>query len=589
MTTGLIWKLLTRTIALVVVALLALEAFGLLTGPVRYHAAPVQLDGSLGFRGIPGFTANLKDAAGTYEVRLNDQGFRGRALEDASGDPGRRVVFYGDAQLTGLSVREEDLVTSRLERRLQADAGRPAGTEEPDSDASGGWKTFNLGIPDTGTGQQLLAHLTTLEQTTPDVVVLALHPPDDLIDDSLELVRESPRLPGDGLRPFVEIAADGQPESHFANPLRSKLRAGSAGFALLERELGRLAARRGMRTLAHFPPVPGPKARMERRAFPLVWMEMFRAGQDSAVWEAAWEHSFTLIRAFRETAEAQGARFLVVVIPGEHQVQRTARTAALEYQIRRGLGLKLDRLVDWNAPERRLRAFFEGEGIEYASLLEPLRAATREGIRPFDTSGRLSAAGHEVWAEAVYERLSTPALAVTAPVGSDPVDLIPTAEDFPEPLELAEAEASGLLGSGWKTEGFVAEGDEEAETRRGRWMQKQGMMMVPNRRGTLVVKGFVPAHPRAANELSINLGNVVLNRHPIQPGGPFEIRFDAPPAREAITIDGYIPLYLGAHRKSGGASAPILVEQVSISDEAVEPTEADDTTDAADAADASES
>jgi hypothetical protein len=92
-------------------------------------------------------------------------------------------------------------------------------------------------------------------------------------------------------------------------------------------------------------------------------------------------------------------------------------------------------------------------------------------------------------------------------------------------------------------------------------------MMVPNRRGTLLVRGFVPAHPQAPDELSINLGNVVLNRHPLPESGPFEIRFEAPPAREVIAIDGYIPLYLGGVRKGGGGTAPILVEQVSLSDE----------------------
>lgn len=563
MTTGLIWKLLTRTIALVVVAILGLEAYALISGPVRYHAAPVALDGTLGFRGIPGFEANLKDEAGTYQVRLNDEGFRGRPLGEAGA--GDSIVFFGDEELTGLSLREEDLVTSRLEQRLEQGLGAATGpSNRPFSD---GARVFNRGIPDTGTGQQLLAHLETLEEISPDVVVLALHPSDDVIDDDLALVRESPRLPGDGLRPFVGLDAEGQPQVAYANPLRSNLRARSGAFAFLERQLSRLAARRGSRALAHFPQVAGPKARMERRAFPLVWMEMFRTGQQDETWEAAWEHTFALVRAFRRSTEDRGGRFLVSVVPGEHQVQRSARSVALAYQVRRGLGLNLERLVDWNAPERRLESFFAEEGIEFVSLLEPLRAATRAGERPFDSSGRLSEAGHRVWAEAVHARLTTAALAQPIPIGPEPVDLIPAAASFPEPLELAEAEAAGILGSGWKPRGFVLEGDEDADGRPGRWMQKQGMMMVPNRRGTLLVRGFVPAHPQAPDELSINLGNVVLNRHPLPESGPFEIRFEAPPAREVIAIDGYIPLYLGGVRKGGGGTAPILVEQVSLSDE----------------------
>jgi len=159
MTTGLIWKLLTRTIALVVVATLGLEAYALLSGPVRYHAAPVALDATLGWRGIPGFEANLKDEAGTYQVRLNDEGFRGRPLDEADG--GESIFFFGDEELTGLSLRAEDLVTSRLEQRLGA------ATDSSKRPSPGGARVFNRGIPDTGTGQQLLAHLETLEQISP--------------------------------------------------------------------------------------------------------------------------------------------------------------------------------------------------------------------------------------------------------------------------------------------------------------------------------------------------------------------------------------------------------------------------------------
>lgn len=108
-------------------------------------------------------------------------------------------------------------------------------------------------------------------------------------------------------------------------------------------------------------------------------------------------------------------------------------------------------------------------------------------------------------------------------------------------------------------------------------MQKQALLMVPNRRGALVVNGlFVPRLAKVPDELSSNLGNVVLNRPPLRGSGPFEIRFDAPPARETIAIDGYVPLYLGIHRKAGGATAPILVERVSLSDETAETAEGEE-------------
>lgn len=567
MTTGLIWKLLTRAIALIAIAILGLEAYAFFSGPARYHAVPVALDGTLGWSGIPGFEANLKDEAGTYQMRLNDEGFRGRSIDDATSGGSESIFFFGDEELTGLSLREEDLVTSRLEEMLRSETGPSGGA------GMEGASVFNRGIPDTGTGQQLLAQIATLEQASPDVVVLALHPSDDLIDDSLELVRESPRLPGDGLRPFVALDADGQPQVRYASPLRAKLRAASGAFALLERKLSGIFARRGMRPLDPFPAVAGPKARMERRAFPLVWMEMFRKGQGSESWENAWAQTFELIRGFQRNTEERGGRFLVAIVPSEHQVQRSARSLTLAYQVRKGLGLNLERLIDWNGPERRLEAFLADEGIEFVSLLEPLRAATREGARTYDSNGRLSATGHRIWAKTLHTRLQAGALAASHASDSNPVDLIPDAQDFPQPFLLADAEAAGILGAGWKPKSFVMEGDTGTEGRRGRWLQNQGRMLVPNRRGALVVRGFVPAHPESPRELAINLGNVIRSRHALPESGPFEIRFNVPPSREAIAIDGYIPIYLSPLLSRAGGAVPILIEQVSLSVETEDPAD----------------
>ena len=165
MTTGLIWKLLTRAIALIAIAILGLEAYAFFSGPARYHAVPVALDGTLGWSGIPGFEANLKDEAGTYRMRLNDEGFRGRSIDEATSGGSESIFFFGDDELTGLSLREEDLVTSRLEEMLRSETGPSGGA------GMEGASVFNRGIPDTGTGQQLLAQIATLEQASPDVVV----------------------------------------------------------------------------------------------------------------------------------------------------------------------------------------------------------------------------------------------------------------------------------------------------------------------------------------------------------------------------------------------------------------------------------
>ena len=127
MTTGLIWKLLTRAIALIAIAILGLEAYAFFSGPARYHAVPVALDGTLGWSGIPGFEANLKDEAGTYRMRLNDEGFRGRSIDEATSGGSESIFFFGDDELTGLSLREEDLVTSRPRRCCEARQGRQVG------------------------------------------------------------------------------------------------------------------------------------------------------------------------------------------------------------------------------------------------------------------------------------------------------------------------------------------------------------------------------------------------------------------------------------------------------------------------------
>jgi len=511
----------------IVACALALEgAARLFAGPIHYHeGGSLHFDAALGFRELPHFEMRSVDEFGTFSLRLNGAGFRGRELPDASApgrDGGLRIAFVGDSFLVAQAVRDERLMTRVTERALTA-RGLPA-------------EVYGLASSDYGTAQELLLLRQLGPGLAPDVVVLAMYPHNDLVNNTLELAGRTEVSPGDDLRPYLVPGNSGDLELRYAQPLRAWLRRASRAFAWLER---RVLARAAAREDAANPQavVPDMAERLARGGAPREDLELYRPPPTGGAWARAWETTEALLRAFRDECRRLDARLLVLVIPDVHQVQRDADVVRLDLAARHYAGVPIEELLDWNLPERRLRDFFDREGIEARLLLDPLRRAVTRDQPVYARDVHLAWRGHAIAAEAVVEWVTgSPAPAVARSDTLGPTPLLPEAPNAPAWLDFGSDEyREHLVSGGWIVRRPLRSGAEPG------WLTgARALLALPAREGDLVVRGILP--PQATLPLDVGLGIVrgpgvtrTFTQH-----GPFELRLHSPLRHTRVGPPGFV-------------------------------------------------
>jgi len=541
-----------RNVALAVAAttasLLLLEgASRLLLDPPSYHEGPVEFHPALGFRGVPGHHGEVVDELGPFSFQLNSQGLRGREVP-AQATPGvLKVAFVGDSFLVGQVLREEHLMTS-----LTAAALQERGLEA---------QVYNLSGIDYGTGQQILLLRRLGRQLEPDAVVLFLYPSNDVINNSMALAGRTTVSPGDYIRPYL-VPEQAALRIRYVHPFRAWLRRHSRLFATLERRLLAFGAERQLEWLQPWPPAAGVGERLRLARAPREDFEIFRRHDPGDRWEEAWNTSFALLRAFRDECDASGARLLVVVIPSVHQVERRAKTIALDISTRVVARRSLDRLLDWNLPERRLAAFFQEEGIEARFLLAPLREAAESDSRVYSRDEHLGQLGHEVAARPVVDWLVNPVGEHGAEkISGRPVRTLPDASKVDSLLDFREQSHLEHLGDGWIS--WTPQQPGEAWG----WMSgPSALVVLPARGGDFVLRGSVPSQARLPIEGYVEILGGLQHPFRLEQAGVFEIRLPRSPAGrvEEPSADGYIAAFLvpGETQRAGRIRAGLMVEQI---------------------------
>jgi hypothetical protein len=532
------------------VVLLALElAARWRFDPPRYHDAPLELHASLGFRGVPHYSETASDEAGEFPFALNAEGWRGRALPANVEAPAARIAFFGDSFLVGRALRDEVLLTNRVGELLAA-----RGVEV---------ETYNFSAIDYGTAQQLLLFRQVAERVAPDAVVLALYTGNDLVNNEPGLAGATDVSAGDYIRPYLE-GPDGS-ERHYLHPVRARLRHASRLFAVLERRLLAFAATHPR--YAWLRPFPAPAAQNERlrlRRAPREGLEVLRAHDPGSPWERAWERTFGLLRAFRREAEAVGARFLVVVIPLEEQVLRSAKMVAFDWASRNVSGVGLGEILDWSLPERRFAEFFAAEGMQAVLLRGPLRQLAEAGTQPYGRDRHLSAAGHARVAQEVAAWWRAPAQGapgappVRGALDAAPIDWVPPARDAPLSFDFRDDDHARYLGDGW-LEWRPASPDVEGGWRIG----PRSMAVVPDRGGDVVLRGHVGDDVVLPTVVTLELAGRGQRALAVEAPGVFELRFARPPRplRKADTARDYAVVLVG---QRGALDAELRVQQLSI-------------------------
>lgn len=289
-------------------------------------------------------------AEGRAFVTINRDGLRDREHEIVKPAGTFRIAVLGDSFAEALQVDREAAFWAVLERELASCPELEGRTVE----------VINFGVSDYGTTQELQMLRHYVKPYSPDLVLLALLPGNDVRNNSRDL--ESSRG-----RPFYDLI-DGQlvlDEDFADEPSVKKFR--EPGWTRFKDTLIRnsrvLAAAyrakerwksRGSEN------VSGSEAGLDDHVF---------APPKDDVWRRAWDVTDGVLGLTNDEARRQGARFGVVVLNNAAQVhpdERETRRAAA------ALGVE-----DLDYPDRRLAEAARRHGFPILSLTEPMREKAR--------------------------------------------------------------------------------------------------------------------------------------------------------------------------------------------------------------------
>jgi hypothetical protein len=329
-------------VASVVVVLLVAEAGTRLFSPIG--PALLVTDPVIGKRFVPGYAGSVfvDEAGREVFLRFNHEGFRGPDWPLVKPPGTRRLAVVGDSMIAAVAVDEEKTLVRRL--------GDLLGT---------GVEVLNFGVSSSSTGQELLLYRRLVAAYRPDTVVLVFFVGNDFADNSSRLTR-APRV-------YFDLNEDGalRLESVPAAPgaVTRWLNLHSRFYVWQKRALRRLRGQ-GRSLAGGLEPV----------------QRVFEVSDDPDL-AHAWALLEALLRQFKTDVEADGSRFLLVVIPSADQVHDDL-WAQLETQAAAN-GLTLDR----DLPERRLDSIARSAGIDLVDLTPVFRQATAG--RPSDDPGSL--------------------------------------------------------------------------------------------------------------------------------------------------------------------------------------------------------
>jgi hypothetical protein len=333
---------------------------------------------------------------GLAYVRINTQGQRDREHELANPHGAYRIAILGDSYAEAIQVDIERTFWSLLPRRLEG-CGFAAGRRI---------ETLNFGVSGYGTGHELLTLRARVWQYSPDMVLLAFFPGNDVRNNSraLENLKGRPYFSLEDGRLVLDASFRDDPE--FRDWQRvSVQRAPLQGLRLYQV----LRRARAGDIAKHFHNAPMATATAAGEEAGLALIEpgldenVFRAPSDP-VWREAWEITDKLLVAASEETREHRARFLLVVLSTPGTVYPDAQLSA-RYTARLGV----DTLF---YPEERLRRLGEQHAFKVLALAPEMQRradATRVFLHGFANTrrgfGHWNEDGHALAAELIAERL----------------------------------------------------------------------------------------------------------------------------------------------------------------------------------------
>jgi len=345
------------------------------------------------FRGValrPGKEGWYQREGKAY-LRINSLGYRDNEHEIAKPVGTYRIAVLGDSFAEARQVAQEDTFWSVMGRDLGTCSGLNGKTVE----------VLNFGVGSYGTTAELLTLRKDALRFSPDLVLLAFFPGNDLQDNSKELsLAEGWRMP----RP-VYVHSNGSLvlDQTFRRSSGHRLVYEGVHHSRLLELMNEARRAWDVRKLA----AAAGEARESPE--PRTAAGIYAPPSDAA-WREAWLITEELLDRMNREVRSSGARFVVTTVTMPPQV---LPDAAARQDIERRLGIE-----DLFYADRRIDGLGQKYGYPVISLAQPLqRIATEEGIylHGFRNSvmgdGHWNEAGHRAAARVLVEGICAKILA----------------------------------------------------------------------------------------------------------------------------------------------------------------------------------
>jgi hypothetical protein len=311
---------------------------------------------------------------GNSFIEINRDGLRDREHSRTKPAETLRIAVLGDSYTEALAIPIDQTFWRVLERELNRDTTRHSSRVE----------VLNFGVNGYSTAQELLTLGCCVWAYTPDIVLLAFYPGNDLHDNSPALDWSPTRY----ARPyFTRTPAGWSVDRSFKRSWR--YRAGKVAGPLLTHSRVLQVANRAYNTIVRQRRT-GVAMDAEFRTDLGVYLEP--ATQD---WIEAWRSTEAMLTAMAREVSSHGARFAVVTVTAPIQVYPDPAVRARV--TRQFAGLDLLR------PGRRIQALGESEGfpvLELAPQLQAYADAHRAFLHGFGNTtpgiGHWNSLGHRV-------------------------------------------------------------------------------------------------------------------------------------------------------------------------------------------------
>jgi hypothetical protein len=338
----------------------------------------------------PGMEGWQRDEGKAW-IKVSSQGLRDREHSVVKPAGTYRIAVLGDSYAEAMQVDMDRAFWALLPKKLEA------------CQFAGGRKieAVNFGVSGYGTGHELLMLQSRVWQYSPDMVLLAFFPGNDVRNNSKAL--EGEKRPYFSLKDgklFLDSAFRDDPE------FKEKQHIAEHRAFLQELRLYQLMRRVRAGDIAkhlHNAPVAAALAAGEKLTEPGLDEQVFLEPKD-AKWREAWDITDRLVEATNQETKSHGARFVLAILstPGSvfPDAQLRARYAA-------SLGVK-----SLFYPEERLEALGRQDGFEVVALAPAMQKVAdekHEFLHGFPNTkpgfGHWNEAGHALAADLIARDL----------------------------------------------------------------------------------------------------------------------------------------------------------------------------------------